>query len=309
MGARIVCFASNWTRAVVIFPACVLVAAGGLKVWSLVKTPAIELMIAESWALTAGVAISEVALASWLLSGLCRKWAATSAVMLFSVFAMVSLFKGIGGQSECGCFGHISVSPWISLLVSAVSIGCLFLWRSSQNSMLAGNGRNPKVAQAVILGAGLLACVSLFFIIDRFRPVVFAKSVSNGAASGRVVVVDPVSWPGKPFPMSANIVDGERLKTGTYTLVFFNSECSLCHRLLSSIELIEEKGEIILVEVPPWPKYGFGEFTGRKQLRLDNSCDWFIEIPVVVNVDEGLVETVWNREEIKARLDERRHPG
>ncbi len=61
----------------------------------------------------------------WLLSGLARQAAALTGVTLFAVLGAVSLYLGLIGQSSCGCFGRIEVSPWWTLAADVFCAGAL----------------------------------------------------------------------------------------------------------------------------------------------------------------------------------------
>ncbi|GHT23043.1 hypothetical protein FACS189419_06450 [Planctomycetales bacterium] len=51
----------------------------------------------------------------WLLFGLLPKltWLATTA--LFLLFALVSFYKAISGETSCGCFGNVTVNSWFTM--------------------------------------------------------------------------------------------------------------------------------------------------------------------------------------------------
>jgi hypothetical protein len=56
-----------------------------------------------------------VLLAVWLLSGWQRERAWLAAVATFLVFTGASLTLAVQGYSSCGCFGAISVNPYVSI--------------------------------------------------------------------------------------------------------------------------------------------------------------------------------------------------
>jgi hypothetical protein len=65
---------------------------------------------------------AEALLGLWLLSGWAKRAAWFFAVAFFLVVAGFSLYLGLMGQSSCGCFGRIHVSPWNAF---ALDVACL----------------------------------------------------------------------------------------------------------------------------------------------------------------------------------------
>ncbi len=48
----------------------------------------------------------------WLIFGLLPRLTWLAMVGCFSIFAGVSMFKAISGETNCGCFGAAKVNPW-----------------------------------------------------------------------------------------------------------------------------------------------------------------------------------------------------
>src|SRR5437870_3759284 len=58
------------------------------------------------------VAEFELALGLFLLSGMFPFGAWVISFGTFAMFAGVSCFTGLNGESSCGCFGAVKASPW-----------------------------------------------------------------------------------------------------------------------------------------------------------------------------------------------------
>jgi hypothetical protein len=71
----------------------------------------------------------EALLAVWLLSGLAPAWSWLSAVGFFTVLAYLSARLGFLGQTSCGCFGKLVVSPWWALAIDVACLTALIAWR------------------------------------------------------------------------------------------------------------------------------------------------------------------------------------
>ena len=64
----------------------------------------------------------EALLGLWFLSGWAKRAAWIVAVAFFLILAGTSLYLGLIGQSSCGCFGRITVSPWGAFGVDVVCL-------------------------------------------------------------------------------------------------------------------------------------------------------------------------------------------
>jgi hypothetical protein len=94
-----------------------LLAAAGLKLHGLGVAP----LSAIGWFSTAwfqvGLIVAEVVLGMWLVSGLAPLGSWALCVATFGGFAAFSFYQGLLGQSSCGCFGRLSVSPWYAFIL------------------------------------------------------------------------------------------------------------------------------------------------------------------------------------------------
>jgi hypothetical protein len=91
-----------------------LLSAAALKAQGLVTDPlAQDSFLASPRLLVATIEIESI-LGLWLLSGWWPRasWAAT--LVFFGILAGTSFYLGWAGQSSCGCFGRVRVSPWLT---------------------------------------------------------------------------------------------------------------------------------------------------------------------------------------------------
>jgi hypothetical protein len=93
--------------------AALLGTAALLKAYQLVAGPAEALTIGTR-VLELGLIELELILAGMLLLGMMPFVARYLALLAFTVFALISLRKAIGGSSSCGCFGPVDVNPRIT---------------------------------------------------------------------------------------------------------------------------------------------------------------------------------------------------
>jgi Methylamine utilisation protein MauE len=88
-----------------------LLAAAGLKAYGLSADSVARMGIFSTPEFQLAVIEFELFLALWLLSGIRPLGSWMVALTIFIGFAGVSFYQGWIGQSSCGCFGRLSVSP------------------------------------------------------------------------------------------------------------------------------------------------------------------------------------------------------
>lgn len=129
----------------------------------------------------------EFLLGIWLLSG---GWVRTAWLVLlgfFSILASASLYLALGGQTNCGCFGKVSVHPWATFIMDVAVLVALCVcrpkpWVACQDRWTSGVSFVAKVvagaaALLLLFGSILLAADRPTDILARLR--------------GEVLTVDP----------------------------------------------------------------------------------------------------------------------
>lgn len=105
---------------------CVLLVAATLKAFAAWDG---TILSTNSWSpfwLTVLSTQAELFLSLMLCIGLWPRSSWLGALLLFGLFAAVSLFAGVRGYDTCGCFGKLEVHPWVTF---AMDVGVLLiLW-------------------------------------------------------------------------------------------------------------------------------------------------------------------------------------
>jgi hypothetical protein len=106
-------------------------------------------LLESRWFLVAVVQY-ELFLGVWLLSGLFPRTAWWLAIGTFALFAVVSGGKALAGDPNCGCFGRVPTSPWLSLSINMTAILGLMVERlvAVRFGTPAENARNRDGANA-----------------------------------------------------------------------------------------------------------------------------------------------------------------
>jgi hypothetical protein len=111
--------------------AVVLLIAAGLKGHQLITTP---LFLGEGLFHARGLnqmaVIFELSLGIWLLSGLLQKTAWLVSLVLFTLFAGISLYKAaILHETSCRCFGAVVIPPAWTATFDLIIVGLLLAFR------------------------------------------------------------------------------------------------------------------------------------------------------------------------------------
>jgi hypothetical protein len=194
------------------------------------------------------IAIGELVLSFLLFTLLFRKESLLVAVVLFSIFTVLSVWKSLTGVAECGCFGRVTFSPFQSLMIN---IGCLLvLGLLSKRSSLGSETRgvispNPQIfGRSNILRwlyyslcAGIcLAPLLLLAFIPRATIAYNLIDFRNQSSPVGVVILDFGAWTGKSFGLTELIADcPNTLENGTWTVVFYSNRCSSCDQALNAL--------------------------------------------------------------------------
>jgi hypothetical protein len=117
----------------------ILLLAAGLKAYQLataplppvvqgsVFTPLLE-WLNDRYLLMA-VVVGEILFGLVLIAGLWRQWTWFLSLIGFSAFALISAMKGLSGEASCGCFGTVTVNPWITAGLDLGIVVCLAVFR------------------------------------------------------------------------------------------------------------------------------------------------------------------------------------
>ena len=112
-------------RVVSVLLGVLLVFAAVLKTHQMATEPIVGGGLFESrWFLAAAVQY-ELLLGFWLISGQFPRAAWWVALGTFGVFAVVAAAKGVAGEESCGCFGRVSVNPWLTLTIDVSAVVAL----------------------------------------------------------------------------------------------------------------------------------------------------------------------------------------
>ena len=263
-----------------------LLTAAILKGWQLLTEPLANKDIWSYRPLLIFTVEFELALALWLLSGLFKKaaWLATLAV--FSVFSLITLYKGLSGADSCGCFGAVKVNPWITLFaIDLPAVIALLIFKPQKGQFLNW----PSLPKFAISGLAAL----LTIVIS--TPILALNKPANVTSSYEVL--EPETWIGKRLPILDYIDIGKQLEKGNWLVLFYHHDCPECQKAISACKQIAHNNKdnkdfqtIALIEVPPYGKQALiGDMSNIRLGKLANIKSWLITTPVLLKLKESTI--------------------
>jgi hypothetical protein len=231
-------------------------------------------------------ALVEVMLGIALVCGLQPGLLRPIAGILFGVFSAYSLHRSFAGFEHCGCFGALSVPPWLTTCVDIVAAAGLLLLPAE--SVLRRSGRVRLWATIA-----LVATVPIFLTRLSWMPWVAATVFGNNPAES-IVLLSPADWVGKPLPIASSISPRIEIADQTWDILLFHHSCPKCREVVDfklARAAASHSQRLLLLEVPPYGRE-IPESPHVSTARLDESKYWFVSTPVLIRVTSGTVTSV-----------------
>ena len=263
----------------------VLVVASFLKGFDLLTDPLAGYdVIGPRWLLIVLVGF-EWGLGLWLLAGFHPRLTRWVAIACFSVFAGTTLMMALAGESSCGCFGRVRVSPWLTLSFDLAAVGALLSFPPVVADYPTVKSKSSRLRLVGLLTFALWVSVPW--------------AIAAATIHGDKVVLDPETWVGKRFPLLGSIDIGHELAKGRWTIVLFRHNCSACASAIPRYEEMARKAindpdvpRIALIEIPPYASSNERVVSSEspcKLGRLDESKVWSIATPTTISLLDRIV--------------------
>lgn len=270
-------------------PAAIIKWAGGLGfdlMFTLRFTIAAELIVV-------GVMVLVPPLARW------------TAIVMLAAFMPVLVGDLLLGASSCGCFGAVSVSPWVTLVMDVTFfIGLLVLGRGEERLRLT-----PNVATSRVVALGLWTILSIVLAFGTRAPSLSGPvtddagnpgaGTENSLPADAYYLPDYPSWIGRPFA-DLDIASWVRglpgdIASGSQYVIFYRKDCEHCHELMMlyfSGSLPAPTTAVAVPERTGFPSENLQTFpcVECRKAELPAGVDWFLQTPVLVRLFDGIVE-------------------
>lgn len=150
---------SSGARGVSLVAGLVLLSASALKAREWIADPDIPGDLPAIPAVRAAIVNVEFALSFWLLSGAYPRMARHVAVCCFSLFLAIAIRDVLEGKVSCGCFGKLTVPPWLTALFDLGVIGCLIAFVPGKSS----HRMRAVIAAGLFLSVGIPITIAISF--------------------------------------------------------------------------------------------------------------------------------------------------
>jgi hypothetical protein len=289
--------ARRWARRLVpLSVALLLFSAAALKGYELFAVPLSETSLWDSRGFRIAGVEAEFALGVWLLSGLWPRQARWAALAAFAAFFAASLWKAFAGDTSCGCFGRLSVSPRWTAALDAVTLLVFGRWTPANPEGVPVRWGSLLVAGALLVV--LFIGVPVGIVLAGGRPASLEPDAEL-EVNQSLVVLEPENWVGRRCPLLRYTDVGAEVAHGRWLLVLYHHDCPRCRTVVPAFEAraratAADPGapRIALVAVPPHgtPPWGFPARPACRHGRLDDGKNWFVATPAVLRLQDGVVQ-------------------
>lgn len=273
----------------------ILLVAAGLKAHELAMEPQVSAGVLEARWLLIAVVEGEILFGIWLVAGTYGRWSWAVATTCFAVFACVSVYKALSGETSCGCFGRFAVNPWYTLVLDVCAVAALARWRPKRVDEQMAVRWSPRFAVIVVVWVAVAIPAA---VVMAGPKEVRLQGADESLGDDAVVVLEAERWIGKRFPLSAYVRTQVDLRKGTWTILLYRHDCADCEKAIARLVragIGRDSGNVLLVEVPP-----FGDLSGDIRViagtlpsgRLIESKEWFVITPVTIKLRDGVVVSV-----------------
>jgi hypothetical protein len=287
----------SWTALRLVITAIILTAAC-LKAWQWATMPSLgEGLLHARW-FNVLVVEFELFFGIWLLFGLLPRLTWLATLGCFTVFAAVALYKALQGESSCGCFGAVTVNPWMTMGFDLTIVVLLLVFQERSHFQWILSATDRKKLLTVFVTWFVLAVPALFAMLS-LKTMELSQNYEELA--GKSVTLEPKNWLGKPFPLDTAL-DVKELpndwRRGGWTILLHHRNCAICEELLRELAVkadVLRLDRLAIIEVPdgaavelPLP---VRERAGLV-CSLRQSTTWFAPSPVVLMIENGHVTKV-----------------
>jgi hypothetical protein len=264
-----------------------LYASAWLKLYSF-SSQSTEDYLFDSHLVTHGVLMVEFVLAGCLISGLFRISALKFSCVTFFAFVLVSTYRVLRGDSDCGCFGSLKVPPELTLSIDLLVLVALIFAVLFSGTFNIREFRSPWLLLAWC-SASLLAS----FLVSHQDTIELTELSRSKNGRLPIVTLRPSRWEGELLPIIEFIKCDFELESGQYSLIFVSQDCEDCRKLveqLASEPHLDTAGlEIVLVDISSNIGFGTLHLTNLPLAQLSSEARWVMPLPSVVRIHDGVV--------------------
>lgn len=244
-----------------------------------------------SWTLLV-IAQIEILLACLLIAGVLPQITVKLTGVLFLIFILFSLYRAISGEESCGCFGALTVSPWVTLILNSLCLVGLYSLSSRHHARIPKGRTVPALTAYFLIAFSSLAWPAFASSDPTLETLVEGPGVSHLQG---MILLEPEQWVGQPFPLTNSLKSDQELPSidqDNWIILFHHHDCPKCNESRPRYaSLGQTKENILLVEVPPFGSTGSLKVTDCLTANLSADQEWFIQAPIEVRLKNGIVDS------------------
>jgi len=235
----------------------------------------------------------------WLLPRLARP----VALAMLGAFLPVLVGEIMLGASSCGCFGAVQIPPIVTLAMDGGLL--LGVWLLGRRSPTLTVSRQMPTSRTVLAGLWILASFAVgFYATGRLgadtgpAADVAATSQAQALPKDGYYVPDYADWLNMQWHdlAIAGWVAGapQDMERGSQYVIFYRKDCEHCHELMELFFADTLQFPTTAIAVPErngFPTEGVLPMpcSECRQAELPAGCDWFMQTPVLVRLENGVV--------------------
>jgi hypothetical protein len=229
------------------------------------------------------------------------KLARTAAVVMLSTFLVVLIVAISRGETSCGCLGDHSLAPWTMFIIDASLLLAIIVFKPRiSNCHMNKGARAPIAAGFFIFFAWTFTFSSIFYSVeknDNNLPDSWYPQDVSAWVGQSIDTIDLFGWVAN-WPQD--------IHNGKQYVIFYAKTCDHCESLLYLDTFFDLRVPTTLVAIPE-AKEGFfteGLFDNPcfncKETELPIGVDWIIGTPLVVAIENGIVQCANENEEYES---------
>jgi hypothetical protein len=285
-------------RLIEIVLALVLIAAALLKAYQLfsysiyfpssrILSPKFQAMFIQA----------EFLLGIWLVTGGLPRLRFFTTLLCFSVFSGVTAWETLHSMLSCGCFGFVTVPPWMTLMFDLSAV--IGLWLTRQRNISLGDVSPSGIRLVGGVTFASLSALVLWSVYFSKTQEARADANLSSLTTGSLVVLNPAAMLHKPFSLFGEIQRANELKKGKWLVIFYHYDCDICLQAIPHYQSLAvaqsnsvDQERIAFVAIPPIAPHGEdtiapSSFYLHLSLRPDHQ--WLAMTPLVVALKDGIV--------------------
>lgn len=291
--------------------AVIILTAALLKAWQLASVPSLGGGLLHARWFNILVVEFELLFGTWLIFGLLPEWTWLATIACFMVFTSVSLFKALSGEASCGCFGAVTIHPWITATADIGVIGLLMffhpkdIWVYRNNLLLDFYAvfRKRIFAMMVLVWFFLTIPVTYMMLSAKTLDASELGEVFSGVYGSNTITLKPEQWLHQDFSLSQYTNIKNHLDQGIWLVLLHTHTCSSCQESVRlyrelAVEFAPHKTapKIAMIELPPYESQQTAENPDDPVLygKLDKSRQWKIRSPALLLIDNHNVQNVFD---------------